>query len=39
MKERLLSKGNTPYTICFGKEKENKPTTGTILWKNMTLNF
>ena len=30
IRAKLLSKGNSPYAICFGKEKEVQPTTGKV---------
>ena len=30
VKGKLLSHGKSPHAICFGKDKDNKPSTGTI---------
>lgn len=30
VRAKLLSQGDYPYSICLGKDKENKPSTGTI---------
>ena len=35
IKAKLLSKGNSPYAICFGKEKEAQPTTGKVHYPMM----